>query len=226
MDKAEGAVVQFDAEKFAPDLLEEGEKIVWTGRPDPERAARLDGHAKVRSVAMIVTSALILLWQVAGDMVLQLAADMLPEESLWLFLLFAAVFGSTLFLVAALIGLSLGLLLSFKPIFNRRRAARTHYLVTDRRILIVSERTGRWTRNMSPEQIETLRRKNSDGWSDIRFVEGESYWHRAWSNSFWARFLSQFDDGFWGIEDGDGAERAIRGLMKSAHSAGASSVFV
>lgn len=196
-------------------ILEDGEKVVWRGRPDPDRVAKLDRHA-------LLYGANYLLFPIVFFLFVGLR-DFFPPESL--LLIVAWGFSSWTFAwIIAIVPIPVALFLFARPILNRRRARRAHYVVTNLRILIVSDRPGSWTASVKPEKIECLERTNSAGLSDIRFKESVRKRLRSWRVSNFAAFWSDFERGFWGISDGSGAESAIRNLRQMASEGPASVV--
>lgn len=189
-------------EDFSKRILKDGEYVLWTGRPDPERASKIDRHAMVYGAGYFLLSVPwpVLFW----------IGDLLPIDSLWL-LLVHWVSHSTFYQVFAALGLLVALVLFARPFFNKRRARRTYYAVTNRRLVIFSDRGGGWI-GIPPEDIERLTREDAAGFSDILFKDPVMDWSRMWRVTNLSAFQSNFERGFWGITDGAGAENAIRQL--------------
>jgi hypothetical protein len=127
-------------ERAARPHLEEGERILWIGRPIPRHYARL----WIPIAIMVgIPFALVALGGI-GMALPALAAGKTGSATIQ-----PAVFG--LPLLAAAVGL-LG-----SPIFMAFRATRTTYAVTDRRALIVTTGLGRSVQSFAPGDMADVR---------------------------------------------------------------------
>lgn len=177
-----------DVATFVDAELQPGERMVWAGQPMPGRFAR-------RSLGYVLFAipwtAFALFW-IAGA-----SGFKLPDFShgAGLFPLFGVPF--------VLIGF--GMLSS--PLWMRRKARRTAYVITDRRALIFDAGAWRSTtvRSFEPHRLGDIRRvQHADGSGDLIF-------ERTWANDGEGGQRST-DHGFLAIMDVKDVEGKIREL--------------
>lgn len=175
----ETTLAEIDALLRAHVLLPE-ERIVWRGRPSPRAAIR-------------------------GRLLLNLAIA-LPFLVLVAFMGARAGFGPQTAIYAVLFGLGVWQL--SRPWRFYRRAARTLYAVTDRRVLIVSSDRPAAVHSIAPERIrQVLLHRFGDG-------SGHLYFQLSGAGRLQVRYdRVGFMDGFWGIDDPAGAAEAAQSLI-------------
>ena len=167
--------------------LRSGERIVWTAQPIPARVTR---GSWIIVVFGIPWTAFALFWIGAAGW----GASHAPGP-FKLFPLFGVPF--------VLIGL--GMLSS--PFWLRKKAAKTVYMITDQRAVVLSEGFRGRTRveSYAPAQLQsTTREENSDGSGDIIFET------RVWRDSDGDRRSQRI--GFFGVPDVRTVEEHIRAL--------------
>jgi hypothetical protein len=171
--------------------LRSGERIIWTAQPIPKRFSRGGWLISIFGIPFFTFS---VFWMtMAGKM-----SGSAPGP-----FRFFQLFGVPFVLVG------LGMLTA--PIWMRRKAARTVYLITDQRAVILSEGLGGRTRidSYAPEQLQSLTREQfSDGSGDIIFIT------RTWRDSDGDRRTQRL--GFIGVPDVKAVEEHIRALAEKA----------
>lgn len=140
--------------------LRPGERIVWVGRPIPARFARGSGLTLLfgipwvgMAIVWIVFAGLEFFGQSSGD---QSAGDQV-FKLLW-------------FLGGLPFGL-IGFGILYYPLWKRRQARKTAYVITDRRAILFENRWGDMAvRSFEAGQLGELRRvQNPDGSGDLIF---------------------------------------------------------
>jgi len=159
------------------EVLYPSERVLWRGRPSPRAAMR-------------------------GRVVLNIAMA-LPFLAVVVFVAVKAGFGSQTAIYAVLFGLGLWQLA--RPWRFYRAASRTHYRVTDQRVLIVTIEDGVEVHPIAPGRIrEVLLQRFKDG-------KGHVYFSMSRAGRLQVRYdRVNFPDGFWGIDDPTGAWNAVR----------------
>jgi len=166
-------------------VLNEGEKIVWRGRPSPGACARIDLSRTIFGVIFII---------VGGA---------------WTLLVINA---HVLMTIPGVVGLFYGVRLSIHTLTYYLKAGHTYYAVTNRRILIITAGRSISVDSVTGVEIKELRRlEKQDGTGTVTFrykvtVGEDQYGVR--------KFRSVgFKDGLWGVSDVAGAARAIAVLQ-------------
>jgi hypothetical protein len=173
--------------------LRSGERIVWSAQPIPQRFSRGSWPIVVFGIPW---TAFAVFWVVAAGWGTSRGSMPGPFK---LFPLFGVPF--------VLIGI--GMLTA--PIWMKRKARRTVYMITDQRAVILSEGLRGRTRveSYAPEQLQSImREQNADGSGDIIFVT------RDWRDSDGDRRTQRI--GFVGVPDVKAVEEHIRALAEKA----------
>ncbi|HTO85322.1 MAG TPA: hypothetical protein VMQ73_24090 [Methylomirabilota bacterium] len=168
--------------------MEPGEQLRWVGRPHPWALARQ------RLAAVAVTPVLLGL----GAFVIHVGASQpLPVDQAMLTMVIYGFGGLAMLLALVVIS---------GPVLAFRRARRTVYAVSDRRLLTIS---GERVDSYGPDDIRAIMVTNerADGSADIVFGQDiRRYWVRG------ARFAEVNRLGFFGIPDPDAVRELIRDL--------------
>lgn len=170
--------------------LEAGERILWTGRPNP---ARWKGKAfRMWPVAFFISAFIAFwMWSGTGPLRSELASGKTPSVPSLAFPALALITHG--FIVKMWLG----------PWLEAARARRTFYALTDRRALIVTEGRKTSVQSVSVAQIQLERRDISDFEGDLILM--------PWSNSD-----DESDDiGFFAIPNPREVERIIRQNLKT-----------
>jgi hypothetical protein len=177
--------------------LRSGERIVWTAQPIPGRYNRGNW---VMVLFAIPWTAFAVFWMVMAGRGASHSSTPGPFK---LFPLFGLPF--------VLIGL--GMLTS--PFWSRKTAAKTVYLITDQRAMIIQEGWRGRTRveSYAPAQLQSItREQNNDGSGDIIFMS------RTWSDNDCNQRSTRI--GFLGVPDVKAVEEYIRALAQKTVGVG------
>lgn len=173
---------------YVEDELESGEKIVWLGQPVPWRMA-------VQTLPIMLFAipwtAFALFWTAAA------AGFQLPNlrQPMIVFPLFGVPF------------ILIGVAMLSAPFWMWRSAARTAYVVTDRRAITFSGGRSMRIRSFQPSQLKSLSRvQRKDGSGDVIFFT------EATNNS---KGRSVTDIGFSAVRDVKHVESIVRALAES-----------
>jgi hypothetical protein len=173
--------------------LRSGERVIWTAQPIAGRASRGSWPIVVFGIFWTAFS---VFWVVAAGWGTSRSSTPGPFK---LFPLFGVPF--------VLIGI--GMLTS--PIWIKRRAAKTVYMITDQRAVILTEGLRGRTRveSFAPAQLQSItREQNTDGSGDIIFET------RAWRDSDGDRRTQRL--GFFAVHDVKTVEEHVRVLAQKA----------
>ncbi len=171
--------------------LDAGENLLWSGAPDPARAA-------TRSIAPAIIGVFVtgfaLFWMAGAHFVTSsVPANFGPP-------------GAKLFPLFGLIFVFAGLALIASPFLGFAKATTTIYAVTDRRLLIVA---GSDVRSFLPRDIQSVERRG-DTTGDIIFARRlRSRDHDGHSHNY------EEEIGFFGIQNPREVERLIRAHLIS-----------
>jgi hypothetical protein len=175
--------------------LQPGERVVWMDQPIPARLARASLGLVIFGVPW---TAFAVFWTGAAATGVFSAKPSGAGKLFWLFPLFGLPF--------ILIGV--GLLSS--PWWMRKRAARTAYVITDRRAILFE---GGWrgslnVRSFEPAALrgELQRKQHADGSGDLVFVQNH------YRDSDGDRRVTRV--GFFAVRDVKGVEGLIRALAQ------------
>lgn len=177
--------------------LQSGERVVWMDQPIPARYAR-------SSIGLVIFgipwTAFSIFWVAMAAKGVSSMKGGMGGMIAWLFPLFGVPF--------VLIGL--GMLSS--PWWARRRAARTAYVITDRRAILFEGgwRGGLNVRSFEPASLrgELQRKQHADGSGDLIFQENVR------RDSDGDRRVTRV--GFMAVRDVKGVEEKIRALAQKA----------
>ena len=176
-------------------VLQSGEQIAWQGCASPTAASKLGVGAVLYG----------LLWMVFGSYWM-FYSDGPQGSTVRIELLHmhwrmpATTVGGAVTMVLSLGG---GFWLFTRPVRYYLRAARTLYVITDRRVLLVSDWLWRRVVRIAPSDIRDCER-----W-DFRRGTGDIRLRRSGISGYWTPRTVLFGDGLWGIDDVKGAADAI-----------------
>jgi hypothetical protein len=190
-------MMNFDLRHRVGAELESGERLLWSGQPDPRRSM-------IRSIPIVLFgipwTAFAVFWT-AGAAGFTLPDFDKPAELI--FVLFP-LFGVPFILVG------LGMLTS--PYWAYRKAQKTLYAVTDRRVLIASFGRSKKVESYFEQDIGDISRtERADGSGDIIF-RTEEYTNRRGSQRTKAI-------GFWAVANVRQVERVMLDTFKHAEKA-------
>lgn len=173
-------------------VLNEGEHLVWRGRPSPGACARIDLSRSVFGVLFILVGGA---WSI-----------FLINFVIWM-------------AIPGLVGVLLGARLSVHTLTNYLKAGRTYYAVTNKRILIITAGRSIKVDGVTGAEIKKLRRiEKQDGTGNVSFRATTRVGRDQ--NDYIRTYTSVgFKDGLWGVADVAGAARAIAALQPAADDA-------
>lgn len=172
-------------------LLQPGEKIIWTGRPNPGRAMLLGKLQTAYGAFFLIFTTI---W--AGAVWGGFSADLSN---------FAGI--GIIFVLVPIYFYAVSLWMLSTPLRNWRKARRTRYAVTEQRVIILRQGWRIRTNIFTPasitdyEQIEKI-----GGHGDIRLRKTQM------GGGYFMGFSSSLSDGLWGISDVPGAAAAIAAM--------------
>lgn len=167
-------------------VLQEGEKVVWSGRPNQFRVFFWAMRSWPFVVFLTVFGGLFTGFAFHGNG----ASDNAM----------AVLFGMVVFFG--------GLFLALNPVLQYQAAGRTRYAVTDQRILIIEAGNERDVVSIRARDIsDYLRSDRGDGTGDIQLRKTA---HK--SNKHGTSYSAEFMDALWGVDDVKGAADAIAAL--------------
>jgi len=172
--------------------LDAGERVLWSGQPDPARLWSSAVPTALLSVSMMAFMAFGM-WGASAPLRMALALGRIPG--------FMDVAGPALGLT--FIAVAIGLAIS--PWMERARASRTFYALTNRRALIVVEGQVRTTKSVLPTEFTIKCRDLPNGQGDVVFK------HEVRPVG---RTRARFDIGFFGIAQAREVERMARELAQ------------
>ncbi len=198
--------MQHEIESLLPGELEEGEQVLWSGRPKPGARSRNAPGNVFRVLAIVyglLGIGLLLLGFILGSTLPDrpLAASLVPS-----------IIG-TVFLLLAVLFVILGLVL-------RQSLRGTLYAVTDQRIIVMNTGRTLTVDSYSRDDIGQIRRsERPDGSGDLTFAStrmpygyGSGY-NSAYGNNGYGANASNMGK-FVGIPDVRAAERIVRRTFK------------
>ncbi len=167
-------------------VLNEGEEIVWRGRPSPGACARIQLSRTVAGVVFIIVGGA---WTI-----------FLINIQIWM-------------AIPGLVGLVFGAKLSGHALANYLRAGRSYYAVTNKRILIITAGRSISVDSVTGSEIRKLRRvEKPDGAGNVSYRSTTKVGRDH--NDYIRTYTSVgFKDGLWGVADVAGAARAIAALQ-------------
>jgi hypothetical protein len=165
--------------------LDSGERLLWTGRPNPESAAAGSWGGVFVGGIMI---AFAIFWMGGASQ-----AGAPP---------FFSAFG--------LIFIGAGLYAMASPFLTMSSASNTIYAITDRRILVIEDGATRKVQSYTADDIEHIeRREKTDGSGDIIFARERYQRHHNGHSHTHTR-----DIGLWGVPNAREVERLLRENLK------------
>jgi hypothetical protein len=201
MTSAEGALPREIAEIVGGEMAP-GERITWVGQPIPSRIAR-------KSLPLVLFgipwTAFAIFWvAVAGIGVWGSGNKTDPDAASQIFKFFP-LFGVPFVL--------LGFAMLSSPFWMRRSAARTAYVITDRRLVVIEgRRRGLAIRSFLPDRLNDIRRvQRPDGSGDI--IIAAQGWTAQGGGG-----IRREEQGFFGIPDVKAVEEMVRALGAKARS--------
>jgi len=171
--------------------LRSGERIVWAGQPIPARFVRVSWLLVVFGIFWTAFS---IFWVVGASFVTSRGSTPGP---FMLFPLFGVPF----------VAIGIGMLTS--PIWMRKKAANTAYVITDQRAFVLSQtfRKGTQVQNFDPKELQSLEHTQyPDGSGDIIFFT------ERWRDSDGDRRTRRM--GFYAVRDVKTVEQHLRGLAQ------------
>lgn len=165
MEKSERSLTYPDAQLRAQSELQASETLVWSGVPNPRRAAIASISETMISGIFWVGFAFLWMIQAYGDAA---SASMASSHTS------SPVRGT---LIVAFVFLLLGLLeLAGRPLWIYRRALRTVYAVTSHRIMIIRGGGSSSVDSLDPAEIYDLKcRQRKNGSGDVMITTNFSY---------------------------------------------------
>ena len=167
-------------------VLNEGEEIVWRGRPSPAASAKIQLSRTVSGVVFVI---------VGGA---------------WTILLINI---QLLMAIPGMVGLIFGAKLSGHALVNCLKAGRTYYAVTNKRVLIITAGRSISVGSVTGAEIKKLRRvEKPDGTGSVSYRSTAKVGRDH--NDYVRTYTTVgFKDGLWGVADVAGAARAIGALQ-------------
>jgi uncharacterized integral membrane protein len=136
--------------------LFDDEKLYWYGKPNPRRNIRADEWLMLPAG---IFAALFALFFIAT------ATSMFDDD-------FPPATFQLPFLLVPLLMMGIGLWQAGAPLKSYLRGQQTHYVVTDRRILIIVDGVARDVESFYAKNVEFVRRRShADGTGDVFFAE-------------------------------------------------------
>jgi hypothetical protein len=161
-------------------VLARDEKIVWQGRPTPAASVQM------------------------GWMELFVGLFFFGFSVFWTIGAFSAggIFG-----IFGIPFMAIGGWMITKPFRTKNRAKKSHYAITDRRVLIIKRDNGYSVNSIYAHEFNHYARKDhTNGTGDIRFRQSIGRTRKG------EYLQSKFSDGLWGIDDVRGADLALSKL--------------
>jgi len=171
-----------------------GERVLWSGQPDPERMKQKATPTVWLSIPFSAWTAL-WIWETSSSARASLAAGQTPSIA------------EAFFPAFGLIGAALAVYVAISPWHEHAKAARTFYALTDRRALIVVEGRRREVKSVLPTEFSLERHDLPTGKGDVVFkceTTGVGI----------ERTTTQI--GFYGISNAQEVERIARELAQGA----------
>jgi hypothetical protein len=179
--------------------LDQGEALLWWAQPDPRRMARQTLPIQIVGIVFTLMS--------LGFVVIPLGLALVSG-------LGAGILLGLIFSVCSLPFVAIGIAMMSAPLWARRAAGRTAYVLTDRRAIIFGGGLHSSTRSFSPQRLGDVERVDrSDGSGDLIFDRHVSHHHGS-RRRHGSHHVTPI--GFLGITDVHQVDKLIRDLV-AAH---------